>query len=428
MLKKILATTKKVFSNEKVKKKILFTALCFLVFRVMAHIPVPVVDVQRIQEIFLGSEFLSLLNIFSGGTLIRFSIAAVGINPFITSQIIIQLAGMVIPSIKEMQKEGEAGRAKINQYTRFIAVPLAVVQSISVIALLKSQELLTSTDILSLTAVIFTLVAGAMITLWIGELISEYGIGNGVSMILLAGIISQIPTAVGQASIVIFTGQYLILAIFLILFLAVVSLVVFMNEAVRKVVVQYAKRMRGSRMLGGQKTHLPIRVNVAGVMPIIFALSLMLVPSFAGQILQSLENDWLSRFGGNLILWFDQSSVSYMVFYFILVFVFTFFSAIIFFDAEDLSTELKKSGAYIPGIRPGSATKTFLEYVVSRVTLVGALFLGFIALLPSLAQALTNIQSLAIGGTSVLIVVSVIIETAKQVESQLVGQDYEKYS
>jgi len=428
VLKKILATTKKVFSNEKVKKKILFTALCFLVFRVMAHIPVPVVDVQRIQEIFLGSEFLSLLNIFSGGTLIRFSIAAVGINPFITSQIIIQLAGMVIPSIKEMQKEGEAGRAKINQYTRFIAVPLAVVQSISVIALLKSQELLTSTDILSLTAVIFTLVAGAMITLWIGELISEYGIGNGVSMILLAGIISQIPTAVGQASIVIFTGQYLILAIFLILFLAVVSLVVFMNEAVRKVVVQYAKRMRGSRMLGGQKTHLPIRVNVAGVMPIIFALSLMLVPSFAGQILQSLENDWLSRFGGNLILWFDQSSVSYMVFYFILVFVFTFFSAIIFFDAEDLSTELKKSGAYIPGIRPGSATKTFLEYVVSRVTLVGALFLGFIALLPSLAQALTNIQSLAIGGTSVLIVVSVIIETAKQVESQLVGQDYEKYS
>lgn len=428
MLKKILATTKKIFSNEKVKKKILFTALCFLVFRIMAHIPVPVVNTQRIQEIFLGSEFLSLLNIFSGGTLIRFSIAAVGINPYITSQIIMQLAGIVIPSIKEMQKEGESGRAKVNQYTRFIAVPLAIIQSISVIALLRSQDLLTSTDILSMIAVVFTLVAGAMITLWVGELISEYGIGNGVSMILLVGIISQIPAAIGQASVVIFTGQYLILAIFLILFLAVIALVVFMNEAVRKIVVQYAKRMRGSRMLGGQKTHLPIRVNIAGVMPIIFALSLMLVPSFVGQILLSVEKDWLSRLGGNLILWFDQTSVFYMVFYFILVFVFTFFSALIFFDAEDLSNELKKSGAYVPGIRPGSATKTFLEYVVTRVTLVGALFLGFIALLPSVAQALTNIQSLAIGGTSVLIVVSVIIETAKQTESQLVGQDYEKYT
>lgn len=428
MLKKIIATTKKVLSNTKVKKKILFTIFCFFIFRLLAHIPVPIVDTQQIQEIFLGSEFLSLLNIFSGGMLIRFSVAAVGINPYITAQIIMQLAGMVIPSIKEMQKEGDSGRAKINQYTRFIAVPLAIVQSISVIALLKAQDLLTSTDFLSLTAVIFSLVAGAMIILWIGELISEYGIGNGVSMILLAGIISQLPVFAGQMSVIIYTQQFLILSIFLLLFVAVIMLVVFMNEAVRKVVVQYARRMRGSRLLGGQKTHLPIRVNVAGVMPIIFALSLMLVPAFLGRVLISLDNESFVNLGERITVLFDQASVFYMIFYFLLVFVFTYFSALIFFDAEDLSSELKKSGAYVPGIRPGKATKSFLEYVVTRVTLAGAIFLGFIALLPSVAQALTNIQALAIGGTSVLIVVSVILETSKQVESQLVGQDYEKYT
>ncbi len=428
MLKQILNTIKKVFSNDKVKKKILFTGLCFLIFRALAHIPVPVVDIQKVQSIFYGSEFLSLLNIFSGGTLIRFSVVAVGINSYITAQIIMQLAGMVIPSIKEMQKEGESGRAKVNQYTRFISVPLAVVQSISVIALLKSQDLLLSTDILSLTAVIFSLVAGSMITLWIGELISEYGIGNGISMILLAGIVSQIPAFVNQISYAVYQNQLFILSAFVIVFIAIIMLVVFMNEAVRKVVVQYARRMRGSRLLGGQKTHLPIRVNVAGVMPIIFALSLMLVPSFVGRILTSLDNESWVKLGEKIIIWFDQSSVSYMVIYFILVFVFTYFSALVFFDADDLSSELKKSGAYVPGIRPGQATKNFLEFVVSRVTLVGALFLGFIALLPSIAQALTNIQSLAIGGTSVLIVVSVILETSKQIESQLVGQDYEKYT
>ncbi len=428
MLKKIIATTKRVLSTKKVRKKLLFTALCFLIFRVLAHIPVPIVDTQQIQEIFLGSDFLSLLNLFSGGTLIRFSVAAVGINPYITSQIIMQLAGMVIPSIKELRKEGESGQAKVNQYTRFIAVPLAIVQSVSVVALLQSQELLVSTNPLAIAAVISSLVAGAMIVLWIGELISEYGIGNGVSMILLAGIISQIPVAIAQASFVVQRRQFLVMLMFLALFGAVIGLVVFMNEAVRKVIVQYAKRMRGSQMLGGQKTHLPIRVNVAGVMPIIFALSLMLVPAFVGQILASLDHERLSALGNNLMVWFDQTSGFYMIFYFILVFVFTFFSALIFFDADDLSLELKKSGAYIPGIRPGTATKKFLEYVVTRVTLAGAIFLGVIALLPLIAQALTDVQALAIGGTSVLIVVSVILETSKQVESQLVGQDYDQYT
>lgn len=428
MLDKIIQTAKKVFSNLQLRRKFLFTALIFLIFRVLAHIPVPIVDINRIQTIFTNSQFLSLLNIFSGGTLVRFSIAAVGINPYITASIIMQLAGMVFPRIKEMQKEGESGQAKVNQYTRLLAVPLAIVQSISVIALLRSQQLLTALDPLSVAAVIASLVAGAMITMWLGELVGEYGIGNGISMIMFAGIASQLPIAVAQALRIVRTGQFFQLIIFAVVFIAVIALVVFMNEAVRKVTVQYAKRMTGNKVLGGQKTHLPIRVNVAGVMPIIFSLSLMLVPSFVARILQSTDKPTLINFGENLAIWFSQTSTLYMVCYFLLVVTFTYFSALVFFNAEDIAQELKKSGAFVPGIRPGKATQDFLEYVVTRVTLVGALFLGFIALLPSIVQAITSVQSLAIGGTSVLIVVSVILDTAKQVESQLVGQNYDKYA
>lgn len=428
MLEKIISVAKKVFSHQELRKKILFTAGVFFVYRLLAHIPVPVVDVNRIQAIFTGSQFLSLLNIFSGGTLIRFSVAAVGINPYITASIIMQLAGMVYPKLKEMRKEGESGQAKVNQYTRMLAVPLAIVQSISVIALLRSQQLLTSYTPIEMVAVITSLVAGAMISMWLGELVSDYGIGNGISMILFAGIASQIPTAIAQTGTVLSGQDIFKILVFASVFLAVIALVVFMNEAVRKVRVQYAKRVRGSRVLGGQKTHLPVRVNVAGVMPIIFSLSIMLVPSFVARLLQSTETQFLVNLGEKLVVWFDQTSPIYMITYFLLVFAFSFFSAIIFFNAEDLAQELKKSGAFIPGIRPGEATKNFLEYVVIRVTFVGALFLGFIALLPALAQVFTGIQSLAVGGTSVLIVVSVILDTAKEVDSMLIGQNYDRYA
>lgn len=427
MLEKIINQTKKVFVNPELRQKIVFTAIIFLVFRILAHIPVPIVDTQRIQALFLQSQLLSWLNIFSGGTLIRFSIAAVGINPYITASIIMQLAGMVFPRIKELQKEGESGQAQVNQYTRLLAVPLAIVQSVSVIALLRSQNLLTTFDTFSLIMVIASLVAGAMITMWLGELISEYGIGNGISMIMFAGIASQLPTMLAQTITIARTQQIFQLAMFAIVFLSVIALVVFMNEAVRKVNIQYAKRIRGSRVYGGQKTHLPVRVNVAGVMPIIFALSLMLVPSFIARLLQSADQEFLVNFGEKLVVWFDQTSPVYMIVYFLLVFTFTYFSALVFFNAEDLAQELKKSGAFIPGIRPGDATKKFLEYIVTRVTFAGASFLGFIALLPSLAQSLTGVQSLAIGGTSILIVVSVILDTSKQVDSMLVGQNYDKY-
>lgn len=428
MLNKINQTIQSIFSNQELKKKFLFTAIIFLIFRLLAHIPVPAVDVDRLQTLFAGNQFLSFLNIFAGGTLASFSVVAVGISPYITASIIFQLGGMVFPKLKEMQKDGEAGRAKITQYTRLVSVPLAVIQSISIIALLNSQQLITNFEPLPLVAMVVSLVAGAMTMMWLGELVTEHGIGNGISMVLFAGIVSQLPVALGQTASIVDSQQFLVLSTFVVLFLAVIALIVFMNEAIRKVNIHYAKRVRGSRTYGGQVTHLPIRVNVAGVMPIIFAVSLMLVPTFLARIMVASGNESFINWGQKLTVWFATTSPVYMIVYFLIVFGFTFFSALIFFNAEDISSELKKSGAFVPGIRPGGPTKKFLEFVVTRITLVGAIFLGMIAILPSIAQNFTGIQSLAIGGTSVLIVVSVVLETSKQVESMLVGQNYEKFS
>jgi preprotein translocase subunit SecY len=426
-MKHVTLLLQKILSTPEVRKKVLFTAAIFLVFRLLAHIPVPAVNILQLKAFFAGNQLLSFLNIFSGGTLSNFSVMAVGINPYITASIVIQLATLVLPALKEIQKDGEAGREKINQYTRLLSVPIAVVQSVSVLALLRSQNLLQSSDPLTVVTMIFTLVAGSMILMWLGELVSLYGIGNGISMVLFAGIVGQLPIALAQIFSVTSTQDLFRLGIFGAVFVGVIMLMVFMNEAIRKVTIQYAKRMRGAQTYGGQTTHFPIRINVAGVLPIIFAVSLMLIPSFVGRYLTTLNNVNLVKFGQNLTIWFTETSPIYMITYFLIVFTFTFFSALIFFNAEDISEELKKSGAFIPGIRPGGPTKKFLEFVVIRITLVGALFLGFIAVLPSVAQSFTNIQSLAIGGTSMLIVVSVVLETSKQIESLLVGQNYDKF-
>lgn len=426
-MNQVLTAFQRILSNADVKKKLLFTVAIFFVFRLLAHIPVPGVEVGQIRSIFAGNQLLSVLNLFSGGTLANFSVMAVGINPYITASIILQLAGMVFPALKELQKEGESGREKINQYTRFLSVPIAVIQSVSVLALLRSQALLSASDPLTFITMIFTLVAGAMVLMWLGELVTQYGIGNGISMVLFAGIVGQLPIAFAQILSVTSTQDFLKIAIFGVVFLLVITLMVFMNEAVRKVQIQYARRTRGDRNIGGQTTHFPIKINVAGVLPIIFAISIMLAPSLVGRFLVAQSNTALSQLGQNLIVWFSQTSPVYMVTYFLIVFAFTFLSALIFFNTEEISDELKKGGAFIPGIRPGGPTKKFLDFVVTRITFVGALFLGFIAVLPSLAQTFTGIQSLAIGGTSMLIVVSVVLETAKQIEGMLVGQNYDKF-
>jgi preprotein translocase subunit SecY len=427
-VKKITTKLKQILKNKALVKKLAFTAGVFFLYRLLANIPLPAVDVAKLGQLFASNQFLSLLNIFSGGTLSNFSIAAVGISPFITASIVLQLAAMVFPALKEMQKDGEAGKEKYNQYTRLLSVPLGVVQSISVLALLNTQGLIQSKSPVVMLAMILSLIAGAMIVMWLGELLTQYGVGNGISMILFAGIVSQFPTAMAQAVSVSSGAQWGTNLVLGGVFLSIIALIVFINEAIRKISIQYAKRMRAGRMTGGQQTHLPIRVNVAGVMPIIFAVSIMMAPSFLGRLLTSSGNDILVDIGLKLTIWFAQTSPIYMTIYFLVVFVFTFFSALIFFNADDISKELKKSGAFLPGIRPGGPTKKYLEFVVTRITLVGAIFLGFIAIMPSLAQALTGIGSLAVGGTSILIVVSVVIETTKQVESMLVGQNYDQYT
>lgn len=416
-----------VVSNKELRKKLLFTAGIFAAFRLLAHIPLPAVDIAQLQAIFANSQFLSLLNIFSGGTLANFSVVAVGINPYITASIVMQLAAMIIPQLKEMQKESEQSRERLNQFTRLASVPLAVVQSVSVLALLRSQALLETSDPLTIVGLIVTLVAGAVVVMWLGELISLYGLGNGISMILLGGILSQLPVAAGQLLTLASSDQVLTIAVFGAVFLAVIGLIVYMTEAVRRVPIQYAKRVRGSKVYGGQQSHFPIKVNVAGVLPIIFAVTIMVAPTFIAGLLTNSGNPMLIDWGRYLTIWFQPTHWLYMLVYFVIVFSFTFFSALIFFNSEDISSELKKSGAFIPGIRPGGPTKKFLQFVVTRITLVGAIYLGFVAILPSLAQSVTNIQSLAIGGTGVLIVVSVILETAKQAESMVVEQNYDKY-
>ncbi len=425
-MQKITAFLKRVNANTELRNKLLFTAAILLIFRFFAHIPVPTVDISQLRTLFASNQFLSLLNVFSGGTLSNFSVLAVGINPYITASIVMQLSGMVFPKIKEMQKDGEAGREKLNQYTRYLSLPLAVGQSISVLALLRSSGLLGATTPVMLIAMILSLVAGSMIVTWLGELVTEKGIGNGISMILFAGIMSQLPKSfidIANSS----SDQAFVLVSFFAVFLAIISLVVFMNEAVRKITIQYAKRTRGSKIVGGQTSHLPIKVNVAGVMPIIFAVSIMLAPSFIARLFVLSGKPNLIDLGNTITVMFTDTSPVYMTLYFLIVFFFTFFSALIFFNAGDISDELKKSGAFVPGIRPGSATKKYLEFVVTRITLVGALFLGIIAILPSLAQIFVGIGQLAISGTSILIVVSVVLETYKQVESMLVEQNYDRF-
>ncbi len=425
-MKKITEFFIKINSTPELKKKLIFTAAILFAFRLFAHIPLPSVNLLQLKTLFDSNQFLSLLNVFSGGTLSNFSVLAVGINPYITASIIMQLGGMVIPKIKEMQKDGESGREKLNQYTRYLSVPLAIGQSISVLALLRSQGLLESTSPLSFIAMILSLVAGSLIVTWLGELVSIHGIGNGISMILFAGIMSQLPGSFAQV-LLSGTNRLFVATSFFAVFLLIIGLIVFMNEAVRKITIQYAQRTRGKRSYGGQTTHLPIKVNVAGVMPIIFAVSIMLLPSFLARLLTASGNPKFVDFGNMLTLNFQQTSPVYMTLYFIIVFFFTFFSSMIFFNAEDISDELKKSGAFVPGIRPGANTKKFLEYVVSRITIAGAFFLGFIAIMPSLAQVFTGIGQLSVSGTSILIVVSVVLETYKQVDSMLVEQNYDRF-
>jgi preprotein translocase subunit SecY len=426
-MNKILATILNAWKVPELRRRILFTALVFVIFRLAAHIPVPAVNVIALRELFAKNQLLGLLDIFSGGTLANFSIMALGLNPYINASIIFQLLLMVIPQLEALSKEGEYGRKKINQYTRLLTVPLAMLQSFGMYVLLRNQQIITNLDPLRLVSLVITMTAGTIFLMWLGELISEKGIGNGISMLIFAGIVGRLPVSFGQTLAVFSPENFFNLLIFVAMSLGVIAGIVFVNEAARKIKIQYARRMSGQKMYGGQSTYLPLKINQAGVIPIIFAVSLVLLPSMLGSFLQGVPNPVLAKFAGSLAYFFRPNGVFYNLAYFVLVIGFTYFYTAVVFNPKKIAEEIKKYGGFIPGIRPGEPTVLYLNRILNRITLVGAIFLGLIAILPSIAQGLTGIATMSIGGTGILIVVSVILETTKQLESMLVMRSYDGF-
>lgn len=426
-MKKILKTFANAFKAPDLRKKIIFTALAFLVFRFAAHIPTPGIDNQALKQLFSQSQFLSLLDIFSGGTLANFSIMALGLNPYINASIILQLLTMVFPKLEELQKEGDYGRQIINQYTRILTVPLAVVQSLGMIAILRQQNIAVASDPFSIISMIVTMTAGTVFLMWLGELITEYGIGNGISLLIFAGIVGRYPVTFAQTLFISQTIQFSSVLIFVLMSLGVIGGICFVNDAARQITVSYAKRIRGNKMYGGQNTHLPLRVNQAGVIPIIFAVSLVLLPSMMGQYLKTTSSPVAVNTGNFLINFFNPNSLSYNLTYFFLVIAFTYFYTAITFNPAKIADEIKKHGGFIPGIRPGQPTASYLNKILTRITLAGALFLGVIAVLPSVTSSLTGVSTMAIGGTGILIVVSVVLETSKSLEAQLLMRNYDGF-
>lgn len=426
-MNKILSVFSSSFKTPEVRRKILFTAGIFFIFRILAHIPVAGVNVAQLKQLFAQNQFLGLLDIFSGGTLANFSVMALGLNPYINASIILQLLTLVFPKLEELSKEGEQGKRKINQYTRFLTVPLACLQAIGMYALLRSQGIITVLSPLELIGFILTMMAGTMLLVWFGELISEKGVGNGISILIFGGIVGRLPIVLGQTSQIITAENLLTVGIFAVLGFFVIASIILVNEATRQITIYYAKQVRGNKMYGGQSTHLPLRLNQAGVIPIIFAVSLVLLPSMLGNYMIASRNPALANFGTQLTVWLDPTGILYNVMYFSLVVGFTYFYTAVIFNPKKIAEEIQKHGGFIPGIRPGAPTTKYLNYILTRITLVGASFLGLIAILPTVTQSLTGLQTLLLGGTGVLIVVSVVLETFKSIEANLVMRNYESF-
>ncbi len=418
---------KKIWKAKDLRSKILFVAIMMVLFRFAAHIPIPGVDAGALAQLFQGNQMLGMLNIFTGGALENFSIVMLGVGPYITASIIFQLLQIMIPKIEELAKEGASGQQKINTYTRLLTVPLAALQGYGTIHLLQGasgqQILPASIGIFDWVVIITTVTAGSVFLMWIGELITEKNIGNGVSLIIFAGIIAGLPSSIQQVLFNFDSSQLpMVLGFVFIGFLTIVG-VVFITEGQRNIPISHARH----HSTQGQKSHLPIRVNQAGVIPIIFAISLVLMPPLIAQYALQFNIGWLNAILEGIISAFNNQLI-YGLIYFFLVVVFTYFYTAVIFHPDRIAENLQRGGSFIPGVRPGNATADYLKQVSNRILLTGSLFLGFIAVLPLILQGVISgsLGSLAIGGTSLLIVVSVAIETVKQIEAQLLLRDYEQ--
>ena len=415
-----------IWKDRDLRKKILFVLGMLIVFRIAAHIPVPGADVAALRDFFDSNAILGLLNMFSGGGMKSFSVVALGVGPYITASIIFQLLTMIVPALEELSKEGESGQKKISMYTRWLTIPLAILQSFSMIKLLQQSSLgiIGDLSMIQYITTICVLTGGTIFLMWLGELITEKKVGNGVSLIIFAGIVSGIPSTI-QRTLATFTpDQFVSIVSFLILIIVTVAGVVIVTEGQRNIPVSYAKRVRGNRMYGGFDTHLPLKVNQAGMIPIIFAVALVTFPTLIAQFFSRSTSEFL-RNSSQFVIDLFQNQIFYGAIYFLLVFGFTYFYTAVIFHPHQIADNLQKQGGFVPGMRPGRQTSEYLAKVSSRIMLAGALFLGLIAVLPLIIQPLTGVSSMVISGASMLIVVSVVLETVRQIDSQLVMRDYE---
>ncbi len=415
----------KIIWNDRALRGRIFVVLGLLIaFRLLAAIPIPGIDTGRLAAFLSNNQFFGLLNIFSGGGLSNLSIMMLGVSPYITASIIMQILTIMVPRFKQLyHEEGEAGRKKFAQYSRIITVPLALLQGFSLLLVLKKQGVLGALSPMTLVTALAVALAGSMLLMWIGEIMTEYGISNGVSVIIFAGIVSALPTHIGQLLATFDVSQIPQLVIFIILGLLLIIGVVYVNEAERPIPVTYARQIHGNSQTGGVSTYIPLRVNQAGVMPIIFALSILLIPQLLGSLLALSHNSTVLSIAKSLTS-FSQTTWLYSIFYFAFVMIFTYFYTAVTFDPHAMSENLQKSGAFIPGIRPGQSTEEYIGRTVSRITLVGAVFLAFIAVLPLVVRAATGITAVALGGTALLIVVSVILDFIKKVDAQISMHEY----
>ena len=416
------------FRAPDIRRRILYVLGILVVFRFLASVPVPGIDRDQLATFLEGNPIFGLLNLFSGGGLSSLSIVALGMNPYINASIIMQLMTGVVPSLQALSREGEFGRNKINQYTRYLTVPLALLQAYGFLALLNSQNVLTTTfDLGSFDTLtqITTLTAGAIALMWLGELITEKGIGNGISFIIFAGIVSQAPSALNAFRV---SPDLTQLILFALIAVAAVAVIIYIQEGQRRIPIQYASRVRGRRMYQGGQTFLPLRVNLAGVIPIIFAISILAFPGQLAAYFSFSEVEGVRNVATAIGAFLAPTTIQYSIIYFLLVMGFTYFYTAFTFKPDETAEQLRKNGGFIPGIRPGRPTQEYLGRVVSRITLAGAIFLGTVAVAPVIAGVIDpNLAGLAIGGTGLLIVVSVVVETMKQIEAQLMMRNYEGF-
>ena len=418
-------TFEKIFKNKTIRKQILFVIFVLVLFRLLSNIPIPGADPFRLSQFLDSGSFLGIFNLLSGGGLSSLSIIMLGVGPYITSSIIMQVLSFVSPKIKSLyQEEGEIGRKKVGNYTRLLTLPLAIVQSISLIVLLSRQGVLPEFTLINMVINTAVAVGGSFFLMWLADLSTEFGIGNGMSFVIFAGIVASIPKYVGQVALNWNPSDAIMYIIFGIFAVLLIAGVIFITEAERPVPVTYARQAQnGGRVFGATQTYIPLRVNQAGVIPIIFALSILLFPQILGSLFAGSSYAIFAK-AGALMTTFSQTTWAYSIVYFVLVVLFTYFYTAVTFDPKQISENLQRSGAFIPGIRPGIPTRDYLGHIVTRITLVGSIFLGIIAVLPLIAKEISGNQALAIGGTALLIVVSVVIDIIKKVEAQMSSQEY----